>query len=42
VREPPLPDFAGMTAHRAGQGRHKRPSCRLKIPVGTKYLEFVC
>jgi hypothetical protein len=37
-----LPDFAGMMAHRAGSSRHNRPSCRLKIPVGSQYLEFVC
>ena len=25
-----------------GQGRHSRPSCRQEIPVGNRYLEFVC
>jgi len=42
VREPPLPDSAGMTAHRAGRSRHNRPPCRLEIPAGSRYLEFVC
>ena len=42
IREPPLPDLAGMMAHRAGNSRHNRPSCRLEVPVRSLYLEFVC
>ena len=42
IREPPLPDLAGMMAHRAGKSRHNRPSCRLEIPFTGRYLEFVC
>ena len=41
-REPPLPDLAGMMAHRAGSSRHNRPSCRQEIPFIGRYLEFVC
>jgi hypothetical protein len=42
VREPLLPDLAGMMAHRAGNSRHNGPLCRLEIPVRSRYLEFVC
>jgi hypothetical protein len=42
IREPPLPDLAGMVAHRAGYSRHNRPSYRLEIPVRSQYLEFMC
>ena len=42
IWEPPLPDLVGMMAHYAGNSRHNRPSCRLEIPVRSRYLEFMC
>jgi len=31
-----------MMALCAGNSRHNRPSCRLEIPVRSRYLEFMC
>jgi len=31
-----------MMAHRAGNSRHNRPSCRLEIPITGQYLELLC
>ena len=42
IREPPLPELAGMMAPCAGRSRHSGPSCRLEIPFTSRYLEFVC